>query len=283
MDFEVFYPFKLPVKVLQITGFWNTRKSAWPYFLYGIFMHVVFIDLFIILQVAYLFTFETFLDFVNVLTMLPSYISFCAKSINLLYNFSEIEKLFAMIQENVDGKSMSDKFNRRLRRVDKICKWFVASGVMNCVFGSLVPFLTHELPLRMWYPFTYDSNRVMFWIGSWYQIADAIVSPNDIVLDVFPVLFMAYILAMLEELCEQLEKLTVRKSINPDGSVNQSEHIDNSVELLMCINYQRKIIAIAKKTQDSFSLVLLVQGAMSTLILCTTSFALTVVGFKLQY
>lgn len=282
MDFEIFLPFKIPLRILKTFGLWQTKKSSWGYFVYGIIMHLFFLEIFTILQFGYLFSFETFADFANLMSMLPTYFALCVKSINWFYNLSEIEVLFDLLTENLKLGGFTDKMKGHAARVDKIFKIFWGSAAASCVLGAFVPFVAHEFPYRMWFPYNHENNWLMFYIAAIYQIFDTLCySGVDIVFDTFPVMFMSYILGMLEQLGERLENLKKTKILNDDGSVDKKKLVDNSKELINCITYQRNILEITRRVEKFFSVVFLVRGLMSTLILCTTSFALTIVSSKL--
>lgn len=278
MDFDIFLPFKIPLKILKIFGLWQTKKSSYGYFVYGIIMHLFFLEVFTILQFGYLFSFKTFADFANLMSMLPTYFALCVKSINWFYNLSQIEALFDLITENLNAGVITEKMKNHVIRVDKIFKIFWGSAAASCVLGAFVPFVAHEFPYRMWFPYDYESNSTLFYLAAIYQIVDTLCySGVDIVFDTFPVMFMSYILGMLEQLGERLESLKKCKPFNEDGSRNE-KNVDNAKELLKCITYQKNILEINRRVEKFFSVVFLVRGLMSTLILCTTSFALTIVN-----
>lgn len=280
MEFDIFLPFKIPLKILKIFGLWQTKKASWAYFVYGIIMHLFFLEVFTILQFGYLFSFRTFADFANLMSMLPTYFALCVKSINWFYNLSQIEALFDLLIENLNAGVMTEKMKNHLIRVDKIFKIFWGSAAASCVLGAFVPFVAHQFPYRMWFPYDYESNPTLFYLAAIYQIVDTLCySGVDIVFDTFPVMFMAYILGMLEQLTERLENLKKHKPFNEDGSRND-KNVDNTKELLKCITYQKNILEINRRVEKFFSVVFLVRGSMSMLILCTTSFALTIVNLK---
>lgn len=284
MDFDIFLPFRIPLKILKIFGLWQTEKSSWIYFMYGIVMHLFFLELFTILQFGYLFSVETFADFANLMSMLPTYFALCVKSINWFYNLSQIEALFDLITENLNSGTVTEKMKNHVKRVDKIFKIFWGSAASSCVLGAFVPFVAHQFPYRMWFPYNYEDNAFMFYLAAIYQIVDTLCySGVDIVFDTFPVMFMSYILAMLQQLGDRLEDLKKNKRIEggtSDGVVVKTYYVDNTKELLQCIKYQKNILEITKRVEKFFSVVFLVRGLMSTLILCTTSFALTIVRIK---
>lgn len=259
--------------MLKLTGFWQTKNSTWAYFAYGIIMHIIFIDVFLVLQIGYLFKFQTLVDFASLMTMLPTYTAMFLRSVYLFYNFDQIVELFEVLHKSLDHVKMTPKFTRHLTRIQSIFKFFWSSAAISCIVGSFVPFTAHELPYRMWFPYDYVNSFYMFWCGSFYQIISTLCCCGfDIVEDTLPVFFMAYILAMLEQLCDQLKDLKKTES--------KREMVLRRSEFLKCIDFQMSIIELTKKVEKIFSLVFLIRGLISTFILCTTSFALTAVSMN---
>lgn len=93
MDFNILLPFKTPLNILKSFEFWQTKDSSWRYFVYGIVMYLIFFDVFTVLQLGYLFIMETFEDFANLMSLLPTFIAGIIKSLNWLYKLTEIEEL----------------------------------------------------------------------------------------------------------------------------------------------------------------------------------------------
>lgn len=131
---------------------------------------------------------------------------------------------------------------------------------MSCIFSVITPFTQHILPYPMWFPFDYEKNEPLFWLSVLYE--SITVFPNcciAIAIDLIPIMFMTYILAMMEQLCDRLEGLK-------RGS---------SDELIRCVNTHLKILELKNKVEKIFSAILFLQCLLSCFILCTVSFALT--------
>jgi hypothetical protein len=134
------FPFKLPIKVLKLAGIWRTKSSSWGYFIYGIIMQLIFIEVFMVLQFIYLFTFETFEDFAFLMTLLPTFISFVVKVRILTYFIDDIEDLLVTIIEIVDQENFQPSLQKYLNQTDFIFKFFCSSAILTTTVGLGVPF-----------------------------------------------------------------------------------------------------------------------------------------------
>ena len=274
---ENLFPFKIPIKVLKVFGLWQKKTSSSLYFFYGVVMHVIFIDIYTLLQFYYFFTFMTFEDFAFLMTLLPTYAALVVKSINFMYYVDDIVMLLETIQEILEEESFTETLQKQLYRVHLVYIWFSGTAIATCILAIGIPFVYHELPYRMWFPYDYNKSQVLFWLSVSYQLFDSTCyAAVDIVLDTLPAIFMCYILGMLEELCSRLENL--KGQSNVVGGSKEFIKIDNKKELLHLIQLQLKIHDLSRKVEKYFSFVIVAQGSMSTLILCTTSFALTIVS-----
>lgn len=99
----------------------------------------------------------------------------------------------------------------------------------------------------MWFPYDHENNDILFWMTGFYQffITTSICGAIT-VLEMFPVFFMAYIVGMLEQLCEMLEELN-KTELPISKEDTGSKVIDSSMKLLECVSYQLKIWEITKK------------------------------------
>lgn len=273
-----FLPFRIPLRALKAFGLWRSKKSREAFPIYGILLHIFLTELFLVFQILFLFKMKTFHDFTRIVTVLPVSMMITLRSWNFYYKSSEIEALFEEIHEilNDDQTIMKLNFKNRLEKTDKVFKFLLAFAVICSVSTIFVPFVYHELPMRMWFPFTYESNNGMFWAGAIYQVVCAFYTAVlDVVLNVFSFVSMMCIVEMLEKLNEKIDRLKKQKTLNPDGSINILKKISNTEKLVDCIKYHQKIIEATKKVQSLFSFTFLSSGLQSTLVICMTSFILT--------
>nr|QGW50713.1 odorant receptor 15 [Propsilocerus akamusi] len=276
IDFDTLLPFRIPVRILKTFGLWLTKEANWIYWLFSIINQLVMIELFTFLQFVYLFTFQTFEDFANLMSLLPTFCSIVVKSLNLCYNVNEIQTLMSSLHDLFEFCTTTENLKLRIIEIDRIFKIFWSSALLTCFLGALVPFTVHELPYKMWFPYD-TSNFYLFWLSASYQIIVTFcISAVDIVMDSLPVMFMSYAVGALEELKHRLASLEKHKQLNVDGSINRNK-VDNLKQFLKIIEMQRTINNFIKRIERIFSTVLLAQGLMSTLIFCTTAFSLSIV------
>lgn len=125
----------------------------------------------------------------------------------------------------------------------------------------------------MWLPKHGKENDIVFWLSASYQTMNtSCLSGVDIVLDVLPVFFMSFSLELLEELEERLAKIGSREESEDEGTSRD--------KFVKCVQLHSRIYEVTKKIEEIFATALLMRGLLSTLIFCTTAFALTVVSEK---
>lgn len=84
---------------------------------------------------------------------------------------------------------------------------------------------------------------------------------------------------MLQQLNDRPAKLATHRQINSDGSLNKSAKVNNQLEILKCIKYHQRISELCIKVESIFSFIIFFKGLMTTtLILCTTTFLLTILS-----
>ena len=88
-----------------------------------------------------------------------------------------------------------------------------------------------------------------------------------VALDMLPVFFMSAANGLLEELSERLSRI----------GENQQNIQKDLKELLKCIEIHLKIKHFTKATGDMFSTTILIQGLLSSILLCSTAFSLSLV------
>jgi 7tm Odorant receptor len=145
------------------------------------------------------FKMKMFEDFNKIVAISPTYVAFLVKSTSFYMKVSQIEALIDEIEKSFGHDQMTQKFKQCLLTVDKVIKLLLAIAFIGCSFMVLVLFATHELPLRMWFPFTYESNVYMLWIAAFHQMLSSFYYAGiDVVLDSLPFIFTVYIYEMLD-------------------------------------------------------------------------------------
>ncbi|KAG5667246.1 hypothetical protein PVAND_015236 [Polypedilum vanderplanki] len=258
-NFEVLKPLDLPIKILKINGNWPTKNSSKKYLIYCIILHLLVMEIGTILQLLYLPHVENFFDFTQLVTILPSCIAVCIETFVVYFYKNELLAVMEMIKDVINEHGMSEKLKRNLLFVDKYMRGFFLLTIFNICSFIFSGFVRHEIFFKMWFPF-----EINFWPAYLYQCCCLInYCLVNLVLDILPVFYMAYIFGLLEHLCEVIENI---------------ESTQKKENLIMCVNFHLKIIEINKKVQKIFSPIFLVRGFLSVAVLCTTILALIILS-----
>lgn len=276
---------KLPLKILHFTGMLQTSRSTKGHKIYGIICHFIFIELFMILQLGYFIESKKMNDFASLMTLFPTFIALIVKNTNFMMKIDRFERLVVDIHklatEEFNG---SKKLEKHKKRAGKLLKTYVSIGLTTSTLAMANPILHHHWAFPMWLPFNLSNSTIPFWIISIYQSIDSYAygTVNEI-FDMIPIFLMSFVVGMLEELSERLEKIKKRKTLNPDGSINVAPMQDNTEELLKCIEIHKRIQEVNKEIEEIFSNVILFQGIMSSMVLCTTVYTMTIVSIKKSF
>lgn len=267
MDFEEFSPFQMPINVLKMFGVWMVGNSSKAYLVYGIFMHFIIVDVYTSLMLIFMTTIRSFSDFAALMNILPTYISLFFKSINFLTKTAQIQRIMTMTRELYQECPDNSKLKKRLGYVDKVYKCYLITTVFACLAVGIVAL--ENLPYRMWFPFETNTSGGYATAALYQFVAVSIAASITNSVDMIPVFFMCYIAGFLDALNDWLESI---KSSRSGGKV------DNHEELKKCLEYHMKLQEYVNLVHKTFSLPWFFQGMMSTLILCTTAFSLTLVS-----
>lgn len=273
--------FEIPIKYLKLCGVWVEKNSSRKFSVYAFFAN--FINLFCIKgylifgTLYYLITNESsdIEDFAQSMNMLPTFIGDVLKISNLLHKTSKIEELMKSLKEIIEYENWIEenggaRLKARIRQIDSIFKAFMITSLTGVFFFCMIPFTTHELPLKLWFPYDHKSNEFLFWFSTSLMLLPAIFSgPITIISDTLPMFFLNFITGMLEELSERLSHIS---------KVTKQDDEEYSKELVKCIKVLQKINALQVEVGEIFGTIIWAQGFISTLVLCTTSFSLTVVS-----
>jgi hypothetical protein len=108
-------------------------------------------------------------------------------------------------------------------------------------------------------------------------------------LDSIVVMFMVYPISIIEELCEQLEMLKEQKKKKkvriqetpqqPTTLTTQSINVvGNHEKFLQLIKLHLNVMTIMRKIEKIFSIAMLIEGLLTTYIICTIVFVLTFIS-----
>lgn len=275
--------FEPQIKYLKISGINIDSSSANDHkvisFLLA-FTHTFLLDFYMIVAIiAYLLNVQSLESFSEAIGILPTLIGAFFKTLNFIYFQKQIKMFIKSLQSLIEFESWieegkGEKLRSRISQMNKLFKIFMTMAVIGCFFACLVPFSTHEVPHKMWFPYNYKSSELSFWLSVSYQlIGSSIFTPVVIIIDTFPAFLLSYITGMIEELAERLQSITTKRGENKsmrDGA--------NLTELLKCVEIQSRLKQLRDEVGNIFGAIIWAQGFMSTVILCTTSFSLSVVS-----
>ena len=280
---EVFY---IPFKVLKVLGIWQQKSSTWIYRIYGFLLHFLFIDLFALLMVLYLFHFEDFEGLADCLSITFTMLAGILKTCNFMYKLGSILTLVNSLDELIrlsewKGNKNHTRINKRVEQGKLAYKIFCSMVVTTCTFGAFVPVFNWRerlLAYRMYFPMIdYKNNGYTFIAVGIYQLGPIFTGPLDITLDMLPVFFMCYAVGLIEELSDRLENIGCQKEdekLKKEESLQlhakQTSLAEDLTELHKCIELHLQIKKFIADTENYFATIILVQGVMSSIILCTT-------------
>jgi hypothetical protein len=178
-QFDIFVPFRHPKMLLKAFGLWTTKESTLKYKIYGTFMHIFFVEFFLILESMYLTIVNDLLDFVKFLSIYSTNIVFCASTITLVAYRTEIYELFDILKECTQIYGVDEKFMGHVKRVNRLSKvlWFAA--FLTTFVAAFVPLFTHKLADNLWTPWSLDVP-LYFWLTVIYQDAVAIMASSKL-------------------------------------------------------------------------------------------------------
>lgn len=288
MFFNYVELYKNPVKLLKSIEMWLKKDSTKLQNILLVLFNLFFIGNFTILQTVDLLQAKSLDDVSEIIEFQLTYLAICIKGLNIFFRRQQILSLLKTLEEIKNEpwikKTSSKNVKHRLDQTSKVYKLIFRATILSCFYGFLDPFLFNGLVYRMWFPFDYENSAIVWWSVNFYQIINCFVYlPLLNVFNMFPIFLIAFAIGFIEELCEKLEEITSvkrKKTQKNAGSSRQLETIYevedcNLEELLTCIKFQVKIKAFVSEITECFAKTLWMQGFSSTLILCTTSFALT--------
>lgn len=299
MDAELYKPFKVSFWMLSKFGMWQDGNQTWRYLICGHVLHFLFFDLNIASQIIYAINAEDLVDFTEAFALTVTVTTSMLKGFNFFFRIKSIKKSVETL-ESLLKFSLSKKNNSRKQidlQIEKVCHifkmiWF--STCFACFIGVLIPLHYNHLPYKLWFPFNTDSGEVGFWIASYYLVLNSFVScAITIALDMLPITFMAFAIGLINELSDSLsefgkfesksKKVEQKPSKKETSFVGQQKLSTNVLarEIHKYIEIHIKIKEFVGEIHGNFETVIFFQGFMSSMILCTSAFSLTMVKCSL--
>lgn len=288
MDAELYQPFKLCFWILKTVGMWQDGNQSWRYFFLGFLAHLCFLALYL-MGFIYTIKAETLVEFIDGVGLSTLYLGILCKSCNFFFNLKLIKKSLRTL-ENLLVLSSDLRFPIRshvkvqVSLAFKTFKVFWLFACTTCFSAIFVPIFAHELPYKVWFPFETDNTTIVFWLASFYLVFNSFVlSAVDVALIILPVIFMSFATGLINELAERLSE--IGNETKPKKSYYQNQlktsHDKRSLsELIICIKIHQNINEFVREIEENFSLATFIQGFLSSVILCTSAFTMSVVSLK---
>lgn len=275
--------YRNPVKMVEIVEIW-LQKDLPKYRLVLLFIfNFMFIGMFLMLQAVELFKIKNIGELSEILGVLPLFTGVCIKGLNILYRKNQILSSLKLLKEMTKPESCSEsKMEKRINQISKFYKMLYCATIFSSLFGFLEPILYNGLFYKMWFLFDYKNNLLMQWSLVIYQLINFYIYILPLsVFDFFPLFLISYAVGLIEDLSNKLEAITIKtqkKVQGKSGNLSVSDMNDDLEELKKCIKTQLKIKEFVSTINDNFGKIFWLQGLISTLILCTTSFSMTTVS-----
>jgi len=255
---------RVPVKILEIFGLWQSKESTRNYKIYGIIMHLFFFNLPLFLHLSGFFDVASIEELIDVLLMLPTFIAMFLKSILLVVYMDEISSVLLSLEAFLKTVKLSDKEKRQIKVVDKLFKVFWFFAMLGYTMGGIHALMTGKPVYKV--SFDCESTSLRFWITFALQNVSGFgfccVAP---ILDFFPVFFLCYACVILENFAELIET---------EASTN------DFASLVGYIEKYEKIKDSIRHVERIFSKIFFSHGMMSIITLCTTTLCLISVSVQ---
>lgn len=270
-------PFLLPIKILYYLGIWQDENSSKLYKFYGAF-------LFFYLQVHGSINQSVFVvkhlmsgDFheaFETLSILLTCSVTITKSLIFVMSISKIQKLMKSLRKllkfsnflEVKKRHQVESYEASIIKISNLNYTFHFAVCNLSMMIAIVFINERRLPFKTWFYMDYKNDIFVYiyLVSNEYFISVYTILINGS-LDVFPVIFMCYVNAMLKELNEKINLL-------------KENMLKNEVDLRKCVGLHVKIKDFCGVISETYALHFLIQGFFSALILCSSTFLLSKVN-----
>lgn len=277
--------FNILIKILKACGTWPEKISSRAAKINAFVVHFLLIDLVLVLLLTHVLKSNDLKDIAEAMNLLLTFLMSFMKSLNLMWKIKDVLQLIEMIKDLMGTESLinnhsDEKLKLRLSKAKKLMKVYWFTALLAVFFGLTQPFCSRKLKEKMWLSFDAEKNVFIFYPIALYQLVSSLHNCTMCVaLDFLPIFFMSYSIGFMEMLYDQLGKLGREKVDGNSLKVENSDGTDDILkELVECMKTQIAIKNILTKIEEIFSSVLMVQGLMSVIIFCTTSFTIAEVS-----
>jgi hypothetical protein len=267
-------PFDFLFGIFKTFGLTITRQSSRKHILLAVSARFLLFDPIVVMQIMLIPKLKNIVELTSVASILATFLSAFYEMMVFYYNHDAIKCLINEIRDCIADFGVDENFSKRVSMISKVYKGFLAFGFYTFFASAASCFVFYTPVVPMWMPIDIKVE-LNFWLIYFYQSCGCLyITPVMASLQLLPAFFIVYIHRLLEQLCERLEKIKKHRVLNPDGTINQAEKTDNRLELIKCIDFHIRIYEINKKVSNMFSIVFLVRGIMTCILICTTTFSL---------
>ena len=256
-------------------------NQTWTYFFAGYRLHILLIYIFFIGELLYISKeAETILNFMDVIALSTAFLAAIVKSANFFIKLKNIKKSMDNLDDLlifcIDKRCKSqDRVKNRADFCFKVYKILWCSAFLTCFTAIFIPIFTPELPYKVWIPFDTKNSSIGFQVASTYLIINGwTVASIDMALNILPVIFISFAIGLIEKLTDRLRSFG-KNTINVENTSVQLN--GQTKELIKCVEIQKQIKLFVNEIQENFSTSILIQGLLSSVILCTSAFMMSMV------
>jgi len=267
-DFQL--PFALPMRIAKFSGIWSSSVGNRVYGLvlfFGLLVHTAVCMTVHLHRTLQSRNVEKLSDVLNIALTLYAVI---LKTISFVVKLEDIEELMKYLSKALafsadDRNAVRLQLKTEAMRITKVSRTFYAFAMVAITISLLVPimkFQSRTLAYNIWYPWDYKSNFIGFCLSAIYQYLVAVYACSvNHCLDIFPVIFMSFAKSLLKELSQRMTNTTK----------------DDEKELVKCIEVHVRIKQLITRIEQNFSKMIMIQGLINSVILCTSAVLLTLV------
>jgi hypothetical protein len=276
MDVELFKPFKLILITLKVTGMWQDSNQSWIYFIAGHSFRFLVVEYTFAIILCTTFNEQNKQEVTKSVFFLAVLLILTMKCWNFLFKIKRIQECFQSLLDLLDFTA-DERFKsrnhvkRRVKNSFKLYKalWFRVYS--NTFTGFVVGIAIHELPVKAWFPFYTEYNKIGFWIALLYwTIVPLAIGAIGVTLDMLPLIFMTFATGIIDEFCERLSQI---------GELQES--VDD--ELIKCIEIHKNIKKFIGDVSANFSAAVIVQNFGHSIVVCANSYTVSKVSLFIQW
>lgn len=278
---------EVPMKILNFFKLWVDKSSPKYHKVFAIVMHLIFVELFLLLQMIRLTQAKNIEEFSLQSAMFPANLSASLRALNFVLKRNKIKAFMKSLNNLLEDKDWleiqnGEKLKQRTSQANRVFKVFVAFYAFGMIFATFgtATFPVYDLPIAIFFPFDPSYSMVPFYFGLAYELfAILIYSPVSTVFEALPLYFMSFVSGIIEEFSEKLRNFghenvgLVSCAATSFGAIHKQDD-QNLRQLEKYIKVHLKIKALHANINDTFGLVLLAQALISILSICTASFSL---------